>query len=397
MKNLSILILALLVLSCTKNKINKEHYRNSTIISVPVTEEIFPIKLVSDKRFLPLESKKINKISSINKITFFNNKILILDKQQNKILLFDSNGKYLSQINYEGKGPNEYLYLSDFIVNKEDNSIELLDRGNRKILKLNDSNLVTNELKFSFYCDRFLKTKKGEYLFFTNNQTNKTGSGKESYNLILTDEKAKIINHYLQIPPEKEELIISESHSFTPYKLGVNFTLPIDNQIYYASGDTVGVKYQISFGKCDVPDDILTPLTSSHQGNKIQLQMKLMNKITQAGYAYNIHSVLENDSFLFFQFRKGMNVNSVLYAKKTKNIKTGVTIINNIDTYFFGQPVAINDKNELITILFPYELHDRIKSGNLKNNSSDSELEKLITTIGQFDNPIIQSFKLSDF
>lgn len=381
------------MLSCTYNPNNsKEQFESYTTLAIPVIEEIFSTSIhLDDRYFLPLESNAINKISSINKILFYNNQILLFDQQQNKIILFNSNGKYLSQINNVGKGPNEYLYLSDFLINKKDSSIELLDRGNQKILRIDASNKVINENKFTFYCDKFLKTEEGGYLFFANNQTNKVGSDSKPYNLILTDSNVDILNCFLSIPSERQELIISESQTFVPYQTGVNFSLPIDDNIYFASVQAITIKYKISFGKWNCPENILEPLKENNQGDKIQLQMKIMNRIGKAGYAYNIHSVLENDSFLFFQFRKGMNKYSVLYNKKTKSIKSGVTIVKNIDADLLGLPLALNDKNQLVTVLFPYEIHDQLKT------RKHPQFEKLAKSINQFDNPIIQYIQLSEF
>ena len=381
------------MLSCTNNKKNsKEQFENYTTLAIPIIEESFATSInIKNRNFLPLESNEINKISSINKILFFNSQILLFDQQQNKIILFNTDGKYLSQINNIGKGPNEYLYLSDFLINKTDSCIELLDRGNQKILRIDYSNRVINETKLTFYCDKFLKTEEGGYLFFANNQTNKIGSDSKPYNLILTDNNASILNCFLSIPSENQELIISESQTFVPYQTGVNFSLPIDDNIYFANADAIKIKYRISFGKWNTPQNILEPLKGNNQGDKIQLQMKIMNKIGKAGYAYNIHSILENESFLFFQFRKGMNVYSVIYDKKTKNVKSGVTILMNNDADLLGQPIALNNKNQLVTVLFPYELLDQLKTRTYP------EFENLANSIDQFDNPILQFIQLSEF
>lgn len=397
---LILIIFALASCSIDNKENNDKILQKSTLIDIPINEEKFTISDNNeDVHYLTLENDEMAKISTVSKIEFFDKQIFIFDVQQNKIFMFQDDGSFLTQIGKKGNGPNEYLYLSDFFINKSDSHLELLDVGSKKILQVSLSNKVSKEIKIPFYCDKFLKTKQGGYLFFANNQQN--GKGGESFNIILTDGTAKIINKLLPIPPENHDLIISEPFTFTAYRSGAIFSLPIDNTIYHARNNSVFHKYNISFGKHNTPVDILASLKQRGNQDKIQLQMKIFNDIIKSGNAYSIHSVLENESFLFFQFRRNKNLYSALYDKRTKKIKTGMSFSNKNGINTLGQPVAINNKDELVTVLFPYELYDQLdylKTKQQKMNINGNEFEnlsKLVNSVGQFDNPILKFTKLS--
>ena len=63
---------------------------------------------------IPLETNDSSLISSVSKIVHRNNRYYILDKEMDRIVAFDDQGKFLNLINKKGNGPGEYTGLSDF-------------------------------------------------------------------------------------------------------------------------------------------------------------------------------------------------------------------------------------------------------------------------------------------
>lgn len=59
-------------------------------------------------------------IKRIDKLLFIEDRIIIVDRQRNIIILFDKDGKYLySSNNLIGKGKNEYIHFVDCAIDKE--------------------------------------------------------------------------------------------------------------------------------------------------------------------------------------------------------------------------------------------------------------------------------------
>jgi hypothetical protein len=84
--------------------------------------------IFSKVEIIPLETTNLSLLSQMNfvKVIPYEDFIYILDSKQHLIQKFDSCGKYISTINKRGRGPGEYSLLSDFGINRQNRTIELL-------------------------------------------------------------------------------------------------------------------------------------------------------------------------------------------------------------------------------------------------------------------------------
>lgn len=128
------------------------------VINVPLDRKDNPALFDSIFRFshyIVLETNDKSLIRHIGKIVFAGDDIYVLDDRENKILVFDENGKYIRQHSHLGQGPGEYLSLRDFQVKGD--TLFLLDRLGAKLLAYgtNDSLLQVKEVEKA----------KGFYLF----------------------------------------------------------------------------------------------------------------------------------------------------------------------------------------------------------------------------------------
>lgn len=84
--------------------------------------------IFSKVEIIPLETTNLSLLSQMNfvKVIPFEDFIYILDSKQHLIQKFDSCGKYITTINKRGRGPGEYSLLSDFGINRQNRTIELL-------------------------------------------------------------------------------------------------------------------------------------------------------------------------------------------------------------------------------------------------------------------------------
>ncbi|HTO16051.1 MAG TPA: 6-bladed beta-propeller [Edaphocola sp.] len=84
-----------------------------------------------------LETNKDCLVASVDQFCKDDSILFILDRKQNKIFLFSTSGKFLTQINKQGRGPGEYVKATTFGVNKQKDIIYLYDISQRKLLKFN--------------------------------------------------------------------------------------------------------------------------------------------------------------------------------------------------------------------------------------------------------------------
>lgn len=81
-----------------------------------------------------LESSNESMISRVDKLVLDSaGNYYLLDKDQQRLMRFSSEGKFLGDVGNGGRGPNEYIDLTDFVVTGRD-SIEIYDAESGKIL-----------------------------------------------------------------------------------------------------------------------------------------------------------------------------------------------------------------------------------------------------------------------
>ncbi|MDR2026154.1 MAG: 6-bladed beta-propeller [Prevotellaceae bacterium] len=99
-------------------------------------DTLYASSFFKNVRTVMLEEHDDALIGEIQWIQAFDSYILIFDFViAQKLLVFDKNGKFLRQIGKRGRGPGEYIQITDFCIDPERREIYLLDAGSRKVLK----------------------------------------------------------------------------------------------------------------------------------------------------------------------------------------------------------------------------------------------------------------------
>ena len=83
--------------------------------------------IASSFSVIPLETNDSCLIGGISKLEFYDGKIFVLDKMHSaRLYVFDTQGEYKFAIGKRGSGPNEYMQINDFSIDKEKNLIYVL-------------------------------------------------------------------------------------------------------------------------------------------------------------------------------------------------------------------------------------------------------------------------------
>lgn len=131
MKRYVILLLIIVFYSCCQ----KEQPINTYTITIDynqVKKELLS-KYFTLYKICPLETTDQNIIGEIKKIEIYNGNIYILDVINNCVFQHDTTGKYIRQLNKIGRGPEEYMRLTDMKVNKQ--GIFLVDYTQQSIMQ----------------------------------------------------------------------------------------------------------------------------------------------------------------------------------------------------------------------------------------------------------------------
>ena len=182
--------------------------------------------------------------SGISKVLCVQDKIFCLDGMQSTLVVYDKSGEAVAKVGIRGRGPQEYVQLSDFTVTPA-GEIVLLD-GNKDELLFFDSDC------------RFLRKQKNRLEIsrlasvdglFLMNVASWEQSGEFDYKVILCDEKqrerGRFIRNEVRNDPDFEFPYIG----FLPADDGRTFFLkPIDDNLYVFSKDGLQEMYHFDFG-----------------------------------------------------------------------------------------------------------------------------------------------------
>lgn len=154
-------------------------------------------QFMSYHSFVALESNSESMIQVINKIQLSGNRILLLDKEQGTLFMFDAKGTYLNKIARKGRGHGEYIRADDFYFNPKTEHIYLYDGLSGK--------LVEYDMQGSFIASyplskgrRIVKAAdKGDWLLYKGNGAADLSKDKHYNNLLIYDSIWNMVKEYL--------------------------------------------------------------------------------------------------------------------------------------------------------------------------------------------------------
>ncbi len=195
MKKLLLLTAVLLLLCACKRApkqfvlIDREVKLETNVSSL---DEIFGNRY----KLTPLEFSESSMIGNINKIVKREGRYYVMHGGHitgTEILVFDSEGNYLSRLSRVGRGPGEYPEIYDFEVHRNGDKTELWICSLRKFMIYDcaDWSLI-DEISFPFTVTKFRRLPDGTILTMT---------GQNEEDLTLIDRQGNILSTYLSTSP----------------------------------------------------------------------------------------------------------------------------------------------------------------------------------------------------
>ncbi|WP_062124512.1 BF3164 family lipoprotein [Geofilum rubicundum] len=203
MKNFLPLILAsttLLVVSCKNPKTNNSSVTQDRIILVDLQTAaeietsdsiLFPVR-----ELIQLENVSGSILNRASKVLQTGERLLILDIKENVVLHFSDDGRFITKLSKEGRGPGEYNQISDICLNVDQTGYLVLDNLNGRILEYSWSNEHLSTQKIDHLPQRmfhrFEVLDKGVIALYSNS---------EEHRLLIYDTKNdEIIEQGKKIP-----------------------------------------------------------------------------------------------------------------------------------------------------------------------------------------------------
>lgn len=125
------------------------------------------------------------------------NNIYILDAGNRRIQKFNDSGEYIQTIGQEGQGPGEFENPTDIYIDKE-NNLFVLD--NKKVISFNSLGIYQETIQTEVILSEFFITSQGTIVA----RINPARERKKS--IIHLDQNGKIINNYAEYPDVKPSI-----------------------------------------------------------------------------------------------------------------------------------------------------------------------------------------------
>jgi len=354
-------------------------------------EEVNNNDIIESASYIFLDSEFL--IGNISRILFFGENIYIHDKVTDRIVAFSMKGKYLFHIDQKGKGPMEYLKLSDFTIDESKNNILIYDESSHKILSYSIAKQkFIDEHKINFYPTAF--AWDSNCLFFYNPYTfNYLREDKYHYSLIKTSDEIEEEERYFKIDEKIGNFMSNSNPKGFFYGKNLCMLNRFDNIIYSLTKDSIYAHYKVLFAENDDYQNALNDAITKGTRNTDRYH----------NCAADINDFCESDDFITFNYSRNRKLYSVIFSKEKNKIishQTRFAIIsptllkNNIPIFFFPNNVKDNLFISIIpSVLMGQLANDKTFQKSMMENMTDTDLIEKLKNFNINNNPVIVFYK----
>ncbi|KOF04353.1 hypothetical protein OB69_02240 [Roseivirga seohaensis subsp. aquiponti] len=358
-----IITIIFLTSSCGANSEKQNSDSSLEDVDVISIAEITPSKLsdvVDDIGYTALKYHPEHRAYRIDKVLIEDGLIYIFDYYSGRSLsVYDLKGNFQFAITKPGEGPDQYLSVQDFLIDK--GKIEVLDTRGKLVFYDNQGAFERSE-KLPFSARAFLKTSN-DYLFQTGKIPNELGeNGKPcevvQYNLETKKTDCQLEIHNGKNPHSfKERNILKNIGGITYYSTYFNDT------IYRKQGDKFTPRFIMKFSSNALPTETL----DSNQPIS-DFTETLKDKV------YHNPDLQGNSEFLITRFKSSGNSYLINNDKEGKSSIIKSTAKNDVDG---GLPLywihSVNKDNLIMIIDSQYVMERANKLQQEKSEFNEKE------------------------
>lgn len=202
-----------------------------------------------EPKFVRVPSKEGYSFSKAFKVEYINDKIYILDQNHYRLVVFEDSGAPVFKLDYKGRGPNEYLQITDFAV-APDGSLWVADAQKDRMFKYSAQGVMQESEPFHSEVVRMCALNDNQLLIGIASYDITEYAGTA---LALADSTAKIQKPVLPYP-ERTDPNYWFSSVISRGENGVFYNWPVDDNLYEISYDGELLNtYYFDFGAKTVP------------------------------------------------------------------------------------------------------------------------------------------------
>lgn len=336
---LSIYILLFFVsVACTSTKEEKKGAEIGDVISIPITDMETDNGMLSDYAdeviMIPLEFSDDCLLGEIDKVVMSDSCIFVMENENQKgIYVFDHTGKFLCRIGSHGEGPEEFVDLSDFSLDEKERLVYLYDLTRKKVLVFSYEGDFIKDIYMNYYADNF-EYQNGLFYLYRENPV----YGDPLCSLVIKNDKGETVNAYY---PLIEKSKYGHNCIFRKLDNEILFAEDMRDSIFTIKGDKLIPKYFI-----DYKDKSMSKVDRESIRNG---KRKHYSVVQETKKMAGIRDIFEINDKVFINNVYILTPKFTVYDKKTQEVKTFTSLINDLSFINLRDPIA-QYKDYLITI-----------------------------------------------
>lgn len=340
-------ILFLVIAGCNEKGDIRERFDDPEVkvlhIESPQKDStIFLSSLVSDVSVLTLDYNEESTIGEIVKLKIHDEKIYIRDKYQSSIAVFDINGRFLNRIGMQGRGPREYIALSDFDISEMTGHILIHDNSTQKIYTFLSDGTFVKEIQMPFAADQIAVWKDLIYMYRFNPPK------FSNFSLNIYDTLGNPKGKYFESEPREIGVFNSTAFGGSSFEGKIPFQERLYSNIYILEKDQLLPAYKVDFGKSNLSDEARLKIL-----NDPLSQDEIMNSTTHlVADVYNVHLLKD---YLVFNYDYNRLLHTVFYHYETNRVINSSSILDDVSYLYFEKPLTTY-KDKLISVYYPHDI-----------------------------------------
>jgi hypothetical protein len=386
-------------LACNKNQTTTNYSTEIININPYSAEESISLSEIADSIKCVKLKLDTGIIGRVREIQIREKYIYVMDISQQIIFVFDKEGNFVSILDKRGEGPDEYLHIGPFFVDKDEQYVEVINLAGNKTSKLKYANIsfeLLEKLTFPDFNYSACRMNNGFYYFATQQAKNSVNKKQTNSALLISDSlyntttlfNKNIKTNHTYFSPNTEcftlndsnELFVSIMYDNTFYKLDTQDAIPV---------------FTVDFGKYGINNKIGSESTQKQtdylQSVKELAAFPVLNINNKDIMSFSYYFKQDNSRML----RGDLDLRFYIKIKKNNKVYHTKTIINDITSFpnhinicsYFGScnhEVWFNDY--LVDVVIP--------SLYFKGNMDEKIFFDGIGEVSADDDPIIVFIKL---
>ena len=343
----------------------------------------------SDIKLVPLETTMQSVFSYIKQTELKDSLLFICD--DNKLVIFNTNGEFISNIGRQGRGPGEFGAIKGFFIDPADQTVSIIDGSNGRLIKygLDGEYISSREIPDGLFTWGYYAMHAGDdkvLIFNTYNPIHNM-----AYTLMDLKEPQKSEAFHTYSPVELDGYAYHfAQHPMTHSGDDIHFTMPFDNIIYKYSDGEVVKKYYVEVPQDMVSKDMFQKMEGTYIPKLLDLTMK--------DYFGGFTDIFETDNLLFLHYMAKYLYPGLYVMDKKSGTGSYFSYPSTEDVLKYPVfPFSTCDGNTIISIVSEMDLNnlrDYITANEISKDQMSAELYNALNNMTIGDNPLLAVYTI---